>query len=54
VELSNILLLLVGLAAAALNPVCERLAPVIAGFFRRRQAAHEPFVAPDSAPCGCG
>jgi hypothetical protein len=34
-QFSNALLLVLGLAIVVLNPMCDRLAPAFAAFFRR-------------------
>jgi hypothetical protein len=44
VEFSNIILLIVGLGAAVLNPLFDVVAPKIAAFFHRRTRE----------PLGCG
>jgi hypothetical protein len=48
VEFSNVLLLVLGAGAAVINPLFDKVAPLIAAFFRRRAArTHEV-----PHPCG--
>jgi hypothetical protein len=49
VEFSNIILLVLALGAAALNPLFDVVAPKIATLFRRRHVRHA-----QHAPSGCG
>jgi hypothetical protein len=59
-QLSNVLLLVVAVAAVILNPLTDRIAAGIAGFFRHvdRSIVHRRLrhVAPKATPCpnGCG
>jgi hypothetical protein len=41
-EFSNVILVIVGLGAAVLNPLFDRVAPKLAAWFGRRHAPKEP------------
>jgi hypothetical protein len=56
-QLSNVLLLVVGVAAVLMNPLTDRIGAVIAGLFARLDRSRHPrALPPPSGTCddGCG